>query len=99
MTDVHKIAESPTYKKLVKTRTMFGWILTFLMVWIYFGFIYLVAFRKDLMSMKLGTGVTTMSIPLGIGVIVFTVVLTGFYVSRANNEFDKLTAKIKEENK
>jgi uncharacterized membrane protein (DUF485 family) len=69
------------------------------MMWIYFGFIYLVAFRKDLMSMKLGMGVTTLSIPLGIGVIIFTVLLTGFYVSRANNEFDKLTAKIKDENK
>lgn len=99
MTDIRKIAESPTYQKLVRTRSAFGWILTFLMMWIYFGFIYLVAFRKDLMSMKLGTGVTTLSIPLGIGVIVFTVLLTGFYVSRANNEFDKLTAKIKDENK
>lgn len=99
MTDIHKIAESPTYQKLVKTRSAFGWLLTFVMMWIYFGFIYLVAFRKDLMSMKLGTGVMTLSIPLGIGVIIFTVMLTGFYVSRANNEFDKLTAKIKDENK
>ena len=34
----------------------------------------------------------TLGIPLGLGVIVAAIVLTGVYVRRANGEFDRLTA-------
>ena len=33
-------------------------------------------------------------IPIGLGVIAFTVLITGLYVRRANNEYDALTAQI-----
>ena len=36
----------------------------------------------------LGAGVTTVGIPIGVGVIVFTIILTWIYVRRANTEFD-----------
>jgi uncharacterized membrane protein (DUF485 family) len=39
----------------------------------------------------------TLGIPLGFGVIVFTVVITAYYVRRANSEFDDLTAAITKE--
>ena len=42
-----------------------------------------------------GAGVTTLGIPIGLGVIVFTVLITGLYVRRANSEFDDLTEEIK----
>ena len=32
--------------------------------------------------------------PIGLGVIVFTVVITGIYVRRANSEYDTLTEQI-----
>jgi uncharacterized membrane protein (DUF485 family) len=35
-----------------------------------------------------------LGIPLGFGVIVFTIVITGIYVNRANGEYDALTAEI-----
>jgi uncharacterized membrane protein (DUF485 family) len=38
--------------------------------------------------------VTTLGIPIGMGVIVFTIVITGIYVRRANSEFDALTQDI-----
>jgi uncharacterized membrane protein (DUF485 family) len=38
----------------------------------------------------------TLGIPIGLGVIVFTVILTGIYVRRANGEFDRMTAEILE---
>lgn len=65
-----------------------------IMLLVYFGFIYLVAFQKDFLAQTLGAGVTTISIPIGIGLIVFTVIITGLYVRRANSEFDKLTGEI-----
>jgi uncharacterized membrane protein (DUF485 family) len=41
--------------------------------------------------------VTTWGLPIGLFVIVFTIVITGLYVRRANNEFDELTEQIKKE--
>jgi uncharacterized membrane protein (DUF485 family) len=32
--------------------------------------------------------------PLGLGVIVFTVLITGLYVRRANREFDRLSDEV-----
>ena len=36
----------------------------------------------------------TVGIPIGFGVIVFTIVITAIYVKRANSEFDDLTDAI-----
>jgi uncharacterized membrane protein (DUF485 family) len=57
----------------------------------------LIAFDKELLAKKLGSGVMTLGIPLGLFVIVFTVVITGLYVRHANNTYDDLTDKIKRE--
>ena len=35
--------------------------------------------------------------PIGLGVIVFTIVITGIYVDRANGEYDALTDQIAKE--
>lgn len=91
---LQKIAQNPKYHQLVKTRSRLGWSLTMVMLIVYFGFIYLVAFQKEFLAQTLGAGVTTISIPIGIGLIVFTILLTGLYVRRANSEFDKLTDEI-----
>ena len=39
-------------------------------------------------------GVLLVRLLLGLGVIVFTVLITGLYVRRANGEYDRLTAEI-----
>ncbi len=92
-----KIAANPKYQKLVRTRSSFGWILTAIMMFVYYGYIALIAFNKEVLSARLGEGVMTVGIPVGFGVIVFTVLITGFYVRRANSEFDQLTREIVEE--
>ena len=52
------------------------------------------------LAQKIGSGVTTLGVPLGIGVIVFTIILTWIYVRRANSEFDSINeALIKEAQK
>ena len=92
-----KIAANPKYQKLVATRSSFGWILTMIMMVVYYGYIALIAFNKESLSARLGEGVMTVGIPVGLGVIFFTVLITGFYVRRANSEFDRLTREIVEE--
>lgn len=96
---VQEIMNNPKYKELVRTRNRYGWTLTILMMFVYYGYIYLVAFKREFMAQHLGDSVMTLSIPLGLGVIVFTVLITGLYVRRANAEFDKLTREILEETK
>ncbi len=88
---VQRIASNPHYQELRAKRSRFGWWLTLAMMVVYYGFILLVAFNKQLLSLKLGAGVMTVGIPIGFGVIVFTVVITAIYVRRANSEFDDLT--------
>ncbi|PRC91618.1 DUF485 domain-containing protein [Solimicrobium silvestre] len=94
---VKKILANPNYQKLVKTRSAYGWLFTALVMIVYYGFILLIAFDKELLSAKFGDGVMTIGMPVGLFVLVFTVVITGIYVRRANKEFDDLTAKIKAE--
>ena len=85
-----RIARDPNYQKLRTTRNRLGWTLTALMMIVYYGFILLVAFDKPFLAQRMGEGVMTLGIPIGFGVIVFTVVITAFYVNRANSEFDDL---------
>ena len=91
---VDKIQSHPKYLELRKKRNSFGWGLTLLMMVVYYGYIALIAFNKPFLAQPIGAGVTTWGIPIGMGVIVFTVLITGIYVRRANSEFDALTADI-----
>lgn len=91
---VTRISSHPKYQELKTKRTRFGWWLTLAMMIVYYGFILLVAFDKELLSRRLGEGVMTLGIPVGFGVIVFTILITAIYVRRANSEFDELSADI-----
>ncbi len=94
-----KVAANPKYQRLVSTRSSFGWILTAIMMVVYYGYTAIIAFDKELFHQRLGEGVMTLGIPVGFGLIVFTVVITGIYVRRANSEFDVLTQEIVKESK
>lgn len=92
-----RIAANPKYQRLVSARSSFGWTLTAIMMVVYYGYIAVIAFNKELFAKPLGEGVMTVGIPVGVGVIVFTIIITGLYVRRANSEFDALTAEIVKE--
>ena len=89
-----RIANHPSYKELKAKRTSFGMWLTLSMLVVYYGFILLVAFNKPFLATRLGAGVMSYAIPIGFGVIVFTVVITAIYVRRANSEYDSLADQI-----
>ena len=71
----HRIASHPKYIELKHKRTVFGWWLSLAGVIAYYGFILLVAFDKPFLARKLGSGVTTIGMPLGVAVIVFTIII------------------------
>jgi len=89
-----RIRANPKYQELKRKRNVFGWTLALCMMVVYYGYIALIAFNKEFLSIPLGAGVTTIGVPIGMGVIVFTIVITGIYVRRANTEFDALTREI-----
>lgn len=94
-----QIRANPKYHQLKKTRNAYAWIMTLLMLVVYYGYIALIAFNKAFLAQPLGTGVTTIGIPIGVGVILFTIIITGIYVRRANSEFDALKNEIIGESK
>jgi uncharacterized membrane protein (DUF485 family) len=91
---VQRITAHPGYQELKSKRSTFGWWLSLAGMVAYYGFILLVAFDKPLLAQKIGGGVTTLGMPLGVAVIVFTIVITWIYIRRANSEFDSLTEQI-----
>jgi uncharacterized membrane protein (DUF485 family) len=95
---IEKIKNNPKYRELVSKRTRFAWILSIIMLIVYYAFILIIAFDPQLLATKLSAdSIITLGIPLGVLIIMIAFVLTGIYVWRANGEFDTLTQQIKEE--
>jgi uncharacterized membrane protein (DUF485 family) len=92
---VERVKNDPNYQKLKRIRSRFGWTLTWAMMIVYYGFTLLVAFNKEFMGTPIGNSVITWGIPLGLFVILFTVLITGIYVRRANREYDELSDAIR----
>ncbi|GAB2730208.1 DUF485 domain-containing protein [Melaminivora jejuensis] len=91
---VEQIQRHPKYQQLRAQRNPLGTILTILMLVVYYGYISLIAFDKEFLARPIGAGVTSLGIPIGMGVIVFTIAITIYYVRIANNKFDALTEEI-----
>ena len=91
---IERMQRDPEFHELVRERSRFAWGLSTLMIAIYFGFILFVAFLPEALGAPIGSGVTTVGIPLALGVILSAFVLTGLYVHRANAEFDALIHRI-----
>jgi uncharacterized membrane protein (DUF485 family) len=91
------IAADSRYRALVRRRDRFAWTLSAIVLAVYFGFILLVAFDKPLLAAPIAGGATSLGIPIGLGVILLSIVLTGVYVRRANGVFDAELAAIRAE--
>jgi len=87
----------PRYEALVRARARFAWLLTFAICAIYYGYVLLIAFRPDILAWPIGDGVTTLGIPVGIGVILSGIALTALYVWRANRHYDPAMQALREE--
>ncbi|PKH25738.1 hypothetical protein CIG19_04225 [Enterobacterales bacterium CwR94] len=97
MNDViyQRIEKSARFQELVRKRQTFAAILSLIMLVLYVGFILLIAFAPGWLGTPLHAGTTvTRGIPIGVGLIVVSFLLTGVYVWRANGEFDRLTKQI-----
>jgi uncharacterized membrane protein (DUF485 family) len=96
LTSAASMRANPAFIELERKRSRFSWAMTGIMLAIYFGFIFLVAFAPGLMATPVA-GAVTLGFPLGLFVIVAAIALTGIYVMRANSEFDRLTLALRGE--
>ncbi len=90
----HEILEDEEFRTLARQKNLISLILTILELVIYFGFISLIAFNKPFLASKL-SGSMTVGIPVGIGVIILSWILTGIYVNWANKKYDRMVENIK----
>ena len=94
MSDPAKLLADPEFRALASRKTRISVQLTIVILVIYYGFIFLLAFKKDLFGHKVTQNIT-LGIPIGIGVIVASWILTGIYVRWANQRYDGMVDHLK----
>jgi uncharacterized membrane protein (DUF485 family) len=97
LTGSQDILQDPAFKKLVAQKNTISWTLTILELVLYFGFISLIAFNKPLLAQKWGEGsATTIGIPIAVGTILLSWILTGIYIWWANTRYDQMVKNLRE---
>lgn len=94
---VNRIESNPKYKELVSKRNGLGIKLGIFVLVMFYAYILVIAFNKELLSTKIGDGVTTIAFPIALAILVISFLTTLVYVRRANGEFDDLTNDIKKD--
>ena len=94
---IEKIKSLPEYQQLVKERSSLAWNLSIAVLVVYYGYIMLLAFNPEFFTTIVSGEYVSIGFPIGVAIIVFSFLLTGYYVKKANDDFDDLTAKIKKE--
>lgn len=93
---VHKILEDPEFKSLASQKNAVSLTLTILELVLYFGFIGLIAYNKPFLASKIADGsAITIGIPIAVGVIILSWILTGIYIFWANSSYDEMVKRVK----
>src|SRR4029077_10671974 len=77
---ISDIRHDPLFQELVDKRTRFAWQLSAAVRVICSGVIAIIACAPQTLATPIGSGMTTVGIPVGLFVIVSSFVLTGIYV-------------------
>ena len=98
MGDHLDLLNDPEFRAMARAKDRISLILTSITMLIYFGFIFLLAFNQklgDIIGRKISENIT-LGMPLGVGVIVSSFVLTGVYVRWANGRYDAMVRAIRD---
>lgn len=88
------IRQLPEYAALTRARKKIMWPLSLATIAAYFALILTIAFQPTTLGTPIGSGVTTIGMVLGLGVILFCMLITGIYVYYANRVLEPLTQAI-----
>jgi uncharacterized membrane protein (DUF485 family) len=90
-----RVRSNPKFHQLVRRRRRFAWVLSTIVLLSWYGFITVVAFKPDWLRIPIThDAALTVGVPLGAAIIVLGWLLTGWYMVRANTEFDALTHEV-----
>ncbi|TCK03411.1 DUF485 domain-containing protein [Phorcysia thermohydrogeniphila] len=91
------ILRDPEFQELAKNVTKVVTTFTIIMLVVYYSFILMLAYGKDFLSTPICSScATTIGIIVGIGVIIFSWLLTGAYIWWANSNYDPTVRKLRE---
>jgi len=91
----HEIINDPDFIALKNQKSVISWVLTIAELILYFGFIGLIAFNKPFLTTQI-SGAINIGIPIAVGTIVLSWILTGIYIWWANTKYDDLVKKVKD---
>ncbi len=94
---IQKIKSNPKYQELVSKRNSFSLKLSIFVLTMFYAYILIIAFDKEILATKIGEGVMTVAFPVGAAIIIISFITTLIYVNRANKEFEDLTNEIKDD--
>jgi uncharacterized membrane protein (DUF485 family) len=85
---------NPKFRHLVRRRWLVSLVLSLLLFALYYGYILLIGYKRDILATRIGE-YTTLGIPIGVGVIVLSWLLTVIYVVWANRSYDPQVQELK----
>lgn len=94
MNQPEQIRQLPEYAELTRARKKIVWPLSIAVIAAYFALILAIAFSPASLGAPIGDGVTSIGVALGLGIIVYCMVITGIYVTYANRVIEPLTRAI-----
>jgi uncharacterized membrane protein (DUF485 family) len=94
---VERIESNPKYKELVSKRNSLGIKLGAFVLVMFYAYILVIAFDKELLATKIGDGVTTIAFPIALAILILSFITTLIYVKKANGEFENLIKDIKKD--
>jgi len=89
------LLNDPDFKDLVARKNSISIQLTIATLIVYYGFIFLVAYKRVMFARKM-VGDVPFGILLGIGVIITCFILTGIYVRWANRNYDAMVGRLRQ---
>lgn len=91
---IDDIRAMPEYRELLYKRRKITLPMTVVVLLAYFGFIYLVAYHRDVLATRLSDGITSVGIVLGLTLILITFAITAFNVWYVNQHISGLVDRI-----
>ena len=90
-----KVRANPRFAELEGKRSRFALLLTALVMVSYYALMMVIAFAPDVLRTPIAEGgMLTIGVPIGAAIIIGSWLLTGWFVSRSNSEFDDLNNDI-----
>lgn len=92
---VERIRRNPKFQILVARRSRLSWLFVAIALSMFYALVFVVAFQPGLLHTPIAEGkVVTVGWPIGAAIIIVSWLLTGWYVHRANSEFDSLNKEL-----